>query len=262
MTASSQIPGLPLLFMQVSVWIVIFMIPLFFVVLNIFHRYSIRWEKDKKTELLKAMLQAQEEERSRIARELHDDYGVRLTTLKLYMQASDKEAHYNPELVKEHALQILDSAIRELRNILFNLSPRALKENGLITALHELAENISRVRHVDFELNLDAFNMPIHSNAEHSFYRICQELINNSMKYASPRNIHISMVHFEENVVFLYEDDGKGFDTAKKSKGYGIQNIAAHVDSMGGNWHLESRPNQGMSMNIEIPYKNIQPDIV
>ncbi|QLH46233.1 MAG: hypothetical protein HWD58_11735 [Bacteroidota bacterium] len=159
---------------------------LVFVILNLFHRYSIRWEKEKKIEVLKSMLDAQEEERTRIARELHDDYGVRLTTLKMYLQAAGKDSSTSPEKRHQHSLDVLDSAIRELRNILFNLSPRALKENGLQIALQELTTQVARIRHVDFELNTAAFKSPIRRDAEHSLYRIAQESINNSIKYASP----------------------------------------------------------------------------
>lgn len=246
------------LMLQVPIWVPALMLLLFFVILNLFHRYSIRWEKDKKIEVLKSMLDAQEEERTRIARELHDDYGVRLTTLKMYLQAAGKDNGTSPEKRHQHSLEVLDSAIRELRNILFNLSPRALKENGLQVALQELTTQVARIRHVDFELNTAAFKSPVRREAEHSLYRIAQELINNSIKYASPHTIHLSLSHFEESVHFLYEDDGKGFDPSKASKGYGLKNIEAHVDSMGGQWHLESTPGRGMSVNIEIPYHQIQ----
>lgn len=220
---------------------------------------EIKWEKEKQQELVKVKIEAQQEERIRIARDLHDDYGVRLTTLKLYMQAADKEKFYNPELIQQHSLEILDSAIRELRNILFNLSPRTIQEHGLIAALEEMTSYINKIKFIDFHIDTNALTIELSTMAEFSFYRICQELVNNTVKYAQAKNITISFVYYNDEIVFLYEDDGNGFDLEEIQKGYGLKNVEMHALSMGGEVHVDSKPQRGINVSIEIPYKNVKP---
>ena len=91
------------------------------------------------------MLQSQEEERKRIARDLHDDFGARLSTLKHFMQTLDKRSGEAPQDISKNAAKMVDSTIAELRNILMNLSPKALDENGLKAPLEELFENLNRL---------------------------------------------------------------------------------------------------------------------
>jgi signal transduction histidine kinase len=229
------------------------------ILIKTYFMLEIKMENEKKQELVKVKIEAQQEERARIARDLHDDYGVRLTTLKLYMQAADKDQFYNPELIQQHSLDILDGAIRELRNILFNLSPRTLKEHGLIPALEEMTSYIHKIKFIDFHIDTNALNIELSPLAEFSFYRICQELINNTVKYAQAKNITISFVYYNDEIVFLYEDDGNGFELDEIQKGYGIKNVELHALSMGGEVHVDSKPKRGMNVSIEIPYKNVKP---
>lgn len=148
---------------------------------------------------------------------------------------------------------MVDTAIAELRNILFNLSPKTLDENGLKAALHDMADNINRLGLITCEIDTKAFNRRIRPATEYSIYRVCQELINNTIKHAGAQHVYISMVQHAEMMVFLYEDDGSGFDMTKVNRGYGWNNIEAHVQSLGGTLLVDAIPGKGVAVTIQIP---------
>lgn len=216
-------------------------------------RARIKGIKKRQLQRLQWMIQSQEEERKRIARDLHDDFGARLSTLKLYMQAANKEEQHNQKKILGHTTDMVDTAIAELRNILFNLSPKTLDENGLKAALHDMADNINRLKLIVCDVDTRAFNRRIRAATEYSIYRVCQELINNTIKHANAQHVYISMVEHGDMLVFLYEDDGRGFDTNQSSRGYGWNNIEAHVQSLGGTLLVDAAPGRGVAVTIQIP---------
>jgi len=202
---------------------------------------------------LRLMVRAQEEERRRIARDLHDDFGARLSTLKMYLQAIGKQT---PEQVKNlsgHAASMIDTTIQELRNILFNLSPKTLEEHGLSAALHDLADNINRMLPLECQIDTKGMKCRPDMATEFSIYRVCQELINNTIKHAAATHIYISLVTYDHALVLLFEEDGNGFDINTCKKGYGLNNIETHIQSMKGSLLVDSSPGKGLAVTITIP---------
>lgn len=212
----------------------------------------IRSIQARQKERIAIMIRSGEEERRRIARDLHDDFGARLSTLKLYMQAAGKDA----SMLGQSAL-LIDDSIRELRGILMNLSPKALEENGLQAAVAELAERMNATGALRCEADLSAFAQRLKPQAEYALYRIAQELINNTLKYAEARHIYLSFVVREGMLVFLYEDDGRGFDPQQVTRGYGLTNIETHVQSLPGTLTLDTAEGRGTAMTIETPLNSI-----
>lgn len=207
--------------------------------------------KENQKKRVKLMLESQEEERKRIARELHDDFGARLSTLKLYIGAIQKKPDQTKEISRQ-VTDIVDATIGELRNILTNLSPKVLDENGLKAALKELALKLNQSGLIS--CNTDTyFRHQLNATEEFSLYRISQELINNTLKYAEADEINISIVEREKELVYLYEDNGKGFEYEKVKKGYGLNNIQLHTVAMNATCYIDSAAGKGTAVTIIIP---------
>ncbi len=208
----------------------------------------VRFIRQEAQARLALTIRSGEEERRRIARDLHDDFGARLATLKLYLLAAGKD----PELLPASA-GLIDGAIVELRRILRNLSPRALEENGLQAAVADLSESINQTGTLRCELDMQAFAQRLSPRTEYALYRAVQELIGNTLKHAGASQIFLSFVVRDALLVILYEDNGKGFDAGNSSQGYGLQNLQTHVESVCGNLHFDTVPGRGFAVTIELP---------
>ncbi len=212
-----------------------------------------RWVKNNQLEKMRIMLTSQEEERKRIAVDLHDDLGGRLSSLKLYMQATARQISGEQKEKLRDTTRLLDEAISELRNILFNLSPKTLDENGLEAAIQDLAGNIARITGLHIETNIDTGQIKIGRPVQYAVYRICQELINNTLKHSGASAIFISLINREDGLVFLYEDNGKGFSLEHAKAGYGLTNIKTHAQTIYSDLTIDSSAGKGTAVTLIIP---------
>lgn len=212
-----------------------------------------RWVKNSQLEKLRIMINSQEEERKRIAVDLHDDLGGRLSSLKMFMQATGKGISPEYRESFRETTGLLDEAISELRNILFNLSPKTLDENGLEAALKDLAGNIERITSLKIETNIDTQRAAIGKAVQYAVYRICQELINNTLKHSGATEAFISLVKREDELVLLYEDNGRGFDAGEVKEGYGLTNLKTHALAIYSELTIDSIPGKGTAVTLIIP---------
>ncbi|MBL4709967.1 MAG: sensor histidine kinase [Flavobacteriales bacterium] len=203
---------------------------------------------NQESEALNAMLKGQEEERERIAKELHDGVGGTLAALKLTLR---KEGN----VVDEEDLKTVDLAVMEVRNIAHNLSSGLLEKQGLGVALKELKANIERTGKLKFNLFLQSGLAEVRQEAAIELYRIVQELTNNTIKHAQATEISLQTNVNEESFNLIFEDDGIGFDKKTQIDGMGIRNIEARVKKINGNFHLDSQLGRGTIAIIEIERK-------
>jgi signal transduction histidine kinase/ligand-binding sensor domain-containing protein len=215
-----------------------------------------RWVKNNQLEKMRIMLSSQEDERKRIAVDLHDDLGGRLSSLKLYMQAAARGVDQK-EILKD-TTRLLDEAISELRNILFNLSPKTLDENGLEAAIVELGNNIERITGLKVETNIDTGQIRIGRPVQYAVYRISQELINNTLKHSNATEVYISLINREDGLVFLFEDNGKGFHMDEVKLGYGLTNIKTHAQAIYSDLTIDTSPGKGIAVTLIIPKDTIK----
>jgi two-component system, NarL family, sensor kinase len=200
-----------------------------------------------------AVIEVQEQERKRIAEDLHDSLGHLLSTAKLNLQSvpEEQKKHYT------NTLHLLDQASQEIRNISFNLMPQTLEEQGLIPALYELADKVRKSRLYDILIrvhNMD--NLEFDQQTKFNIYRIVQEAVNNILKHADAKEISIQLVKQEESLSIMIEDDGKGFNMAEVKKfGRGLKNITARSEWLHGTITIDSTPGRGTTISIEIPLK-------
>ncbi|UTN04858.1 histidine kinase [Flavobacterium bizetiae] len=207
------------------------------------------FEDRHKLSVSKALIQGEEMERKRIARDLHDGLGSMLSSVKIHLNLAKKE---NAETVNG-VDALLDNSIKELRNISQNLMPESLLELSLEHALRDLcAANSNAVTKVEFQYLIKKSRLP--KNYEIMIYRIIQELLNNALKYAKASQVLVSCSQNKDVFFITVEDNGVGFDISdpKNKNGMGLKNIKNRVEFLNGKLEIESKPNQGTSAYIEL----------
>jgi two-component system NarL family sensor kinase len=222
----------------------------------VFNRYKLtqknKYQKEAAEQQKKqavAVMDAQEEERKRIAEDLHDSLGHMLSTVKLNLQMVPE----GQSQVK-NSLQLIDQASEEIRNITFNLMPRTLEEEGLIPALNELAAKITNSGSVKISLHIHQIEkFTIEKQSQFNIYRIIQEAVNNILKHADAKEITIQLVGQKDHLTIMIEDDGKGFDPARNKGGRGLKNIVTRSLWLKGIINIDSTPGRGTTITTEIP---------
>jgi signal transduction histidine kinase len=213
-------------------------------------------EKDKQLVAVDAMLQGQEEERSRLAKDLHDGLGGLLSGVKFSLSNMKDNLIITPEnmTVFERSLDMLDTSIKELRRVAHNMMPELLTKFGLDEALKEYCNSINATDLLSVKYQSVGMDTRIEKSAEIIIYRIVQELLNNILKHAAAKEAMVQLVKEEGRLSIIVEDDGKGFETAliKNNKGAGLTSIQSRVDYLKGQLDIHSEEGKGTLVNIEI----------
>ncbi|MEW6206686.1 MAG: ATP-binding protein [Pseudomonadota bacterium] len=205
-------------------------------------------EKDFQAQLIRAVLSSQEEERARTARDLHDGFGQLITSVKLCLNQT-------AENWKTHATDLLDQMHQEIRNISFALLPHTLVSEGLVPALEELAERISRIGTLQVHVHAVETHR-LNPILEVSIYRACQEWITNISKYASASQVHLNIIHDTPTLSVTIEDDGLGFNPQmlNQGNGNGWKNIQSRIQLHEGTVWVDSEPGKrGSTLLMEVP---------
>jgi signal transduction histidine kinase len=209
---------------------------------------------------------AQEDERRRVARELHDDLGQRLAALKLKMHAF--EAELQNRIIPgpgrlQGLLEDIDRMIAEVRRISYNLRPMALDDYGLSVALDMLCKEFERVYNVPTRLRVNGAAGDLHDDQlDIALYRVAQGALSNVAKHASARTVSIFMTRDDNHVVLSVEDDGRGFDVASLRKrrdvysGLGLIGMRERSEMLGGTFSIKSEPEHGTRIQVRIPVSN------
>lgn len=213
-------------------------------------------EAEKQLAATEAVLKGEEQERSRLARELHDGLGGMLSGIKYSFNTMKGNLIMTPENAQafERSMDMLDSSIKEMRRVAHNMMPEALVKFGLDTALRDFCEDINRsgalqVVYQSFGMEL----MHVEQSTAIAIYRIVQELINNTMKHAAAKTAIVQLSRTGTGINVTVEDDGKGFDPVilQDIKGIGWINIRSRVEYLKGKMDVQSAPGNGTSVNIE-----------
>ena len=209
-------------------------------------------ENQQKLSVSSALIEGEEVERKRIARDLHDGLGSMLSGLKIHLKLAEKENALSAAEVNT----LLDNSIKELRNISQNLMPESLLKLSLEHALRDLCmANSNAKTKIEFQYLIQKPNLP--KNYEIVIYRIIQELLNNALKYANASEILVSCSQNKDTFFITVEDNGVGFNTANKNdSGMGLRNIKNRVEFLKGKLEIESELSKGTSAYIELKIKN------
>lgn len=211
-------------------------------------------ENNLKIETMQSMINGQEVERERVAKELHDSLGGLLSTVKLHFDAlqSNREGI---EESKEYqkAYSLLDMACNEVRSIANNMQPDALLSMGLVPAINDLINRAQSAETPRIEFQYFDVNGQLDPTASLNIYRIVQELINNSIKHANASEILVQLLQKDDELMITVEDDGIGFDPEEVKTGMGTGNIASRVNFLKGEISVHTGPGEGTSTLVTVP---------
>ena len=253
--------------------IVLLMILFFFVFSNyrlrqksIISDKNVKISQQKIDELLKnhelkeigAMLEGQDKERKRIARELHDRLGSTLSMVKIHFKSVEENITLIQEQNKnqyDKANDLLDEACEEVRRIAHDMASGVLHKFGLIPALQSLEKSITETGQLNMKILGFGFDSArLDYEIEINTYRIVQELLSNVLKHAEASEMTVQVIKKDNNLNILVEDDGKGFDPNKtRYEGIGLKNVQARIDKLDGELSIDSGKGSGTTVNIDIP---------
>ncbi len=216
--------------------------------------YSNRKKVQLEKEQIKAVLLAEENERSRIARDLHDGIGQLLSAAKLNLHALENVKLVNKEIVLEKAIGLVDESAKEVRSVSHNLMPNALIKSGLVSAIKNFINQLE-TEQLKINIETSGLNKKINSEIELVVYRIIQECINNVIKHSKANHLFINLSINKNLLNIMIEDNGYGFDVDEilRKDGIGIKNMQARVAFLKGTMEIDSKLNKGTLFSFHVP---------
>ena len=218
----------------------------------------IRQHRQELRRLTEKLFQSQEEERRRIARELHDEAGQSLTAVKLGLDRLEEK--YGDPCDLRHEIGEIRKTIQrtasEIRQMAFHLHPTLLSDLGLEPALNLYLNEIRKHSDLEIDFQIIGFDRRIKPDIETVLYRFSQETLTNTLKYSGAKNFHLSIIKSYPQIIFLAEDDGTGFDAeiiGKDKRSLGLLGMRERTLLLNGSFLLRSTPDNGTRIRIEIP---------
>lgn len=214
-------------------------------------------EMNQQKIISKKIIENQEKEQSRIAKDVHDGIGQMLTGLKFNLESINPDDIEKTKLKVNQLKEQISDIIKGVRTATFNLMPSELSDHGLVPALSKLTKELSRLtgKNILF-LNKTNFDLRLDSLTEINIYRITQEAINNAIKYAESSHILLSVSHSEAILSIVIDDNGKGFDTKEKKEGIGGMGLTfmkERIQFINGRLFLSSEKEKGTRVTLNIP---------
>ena len=231
-----------------------------------YKKNKLRKEAKQKTELMiqqemavKAVMEAEENERQRIAKDLHDSVGQMMSAAKMNLSAFESEIHFannEQRMSLQKIIELIDESCKEVRTVSHIMMPNALLKNNLASAINDFAVKLSN-KSLLVHVNTAGLNERLDSNVETVLYRVVQECVNNVIKHADASTLDISLFCDKEGISATIEDNGRGFDMAAgaQSGGIGLKNILTRIGYLKGTVDFHSKPGQGTLVVLHIPIK-------
>src|SRR6185369_16488388 len=210
--------------------------------------------------LLRQIVRAQEDERRRIAREIHDQVGQQMTALRLNLAALDRGCSEDLELREklEHTKRIAERLDADVDFLAWELRPAALDDIGLAEAMGTFVSQWSNHSGVEAQFHTSGLEKErLSPETETNLYRIMQEALNNTMKYANAKHVDVLLERRDNQVVLIVEDDGLGFNlnqnAGAEDKGLGLIGMRERAALVGGTLQIESKANEGTTIFARVP---------
>lgn len=214
----------------------------------------------RKTErrFLTAIIQTEEAERTRIAKDLHDGMGPLLSAVKMSVSTLEHLATDQQSLtIIRNATETVDEALRSLRDISDHLSPHVLANFGMIRALSNYVQKIAQTRQLDIRFQTNLKNERFDENVEVVIYRVSSELIHNTIQHAQATRATLDLRYVNGDLCLEYQDNGIGFEAERTIRendrdGSGLTNIQSRIKSLKGDFTVESKPGLGIRVFIRV----------
>jgi len=203
------------------------------------------------------LVEAQEEERRSISRELHDEVGQSLGALLVEVGQLSKLVPPDDKITQSqiaHIKSVAETAVKSIRDIALLLRPPMLDDLGLIPALEWQAREISRRGDMEVEVHSQNVSEDLGDETKVTVYRLVQEALNNAATHASARNANVTVAQVSDKITIEITDDGHGFDP-RRQRGMGILGMEERVRRLGGAFTIESAPGKGATIKAELPLR-------
>lgn len=208
-----------------------------------------------------SIIRAQEEERRRVAREIHDGPAQMMANIVMRAEFCLKLLEVNPARLKEelNALrELVRQSLQDVRKIIFDLRPMVLDDLGLVAALKRYVVDFREQYGINAEFSFFGQDRRLPVSIEVTLFRIAQECLNNVRKHAAARSVGVKLEILPERVNLLIRDDGKGFDLEKvksssRPEGYGLINIRERAQLLNGSVQINTAPGKGTSVYVTVP---------
>lgn len=207
---------------------------------------------------IQAIVNAEDRERKRISREIHDGLGQTLSAAKLNLEAvrsEVKKLDRPSQVCFQQALSLIQAAISESREISHNLMPQIVEDFGLIPALQNLCGKMVQTTELEVVFYHNLPECRLNNELELNVYRIVQEALTNVMRHARASRMSVQLIAYPDKLILTLEDNGTGFDVSRARKeetGMGLRNIRNRAVAIGGKLVVESAPRQGTSIILEL----------
>lgn len=203
----------------------------------------------------KAILTAEENERKRIAGDLHDGLGQMIVAAKMNLSVMEDEIPFTSEEQKftfEKVINLIDNSLKEVRTVSHTMMPNALLKAGLASAISEFIKQIDK-RIIKIQLHTEGLNERIDQNTESILYRVVQECVNNVIKHSGATQLDISLIKSADKIEATIEDNGKGFDIKTAVLGIGLNNIKTRIKYLKGEIEWSSEIGHGTIVSFHVP---------
>ncbi|MCB9360799.1 MAG: PAS domain S-box protein [Flavobacteriales bacterium] len=222
-------------------------------------QFDITEEKLAKTNLIKEVIDAQEQERERFAMEIHDGLGQVLLASKMNLNAIGdvvEDLDESTQSIYNKSMELLTEAVQEARNISHGLMSRVLTKFGLSYAITEIVNNINTSKRIKIKFIQNIDNIRFNEELEMGLYRTLQELTNNIIKHSKAKNASVQLIKKDNKLLVEIKDDGiginKGIDNNPKSNGIGLKNMKSRIEYLGGKFTIDPKTKKGTKINIEL----------
>jgi signal transduction histidine kinase len=203
--------------------------------------------------LTAAVIAAQEQERSLISQELHDNVNQLLTAAKLYAGLGRDSVAEAAEMM-DKTITLIQTAIDEIRKLSKQLTVSFVNTTALEDAIKELIETVAASNQLTITFHTEHFS-PVreNENTKLAVFRILQEHLTNVVKHAKAKHVEVTLRQSEDKLTLIVVDDGKGFDTTQMSEGIGLRNMRSRAESLLGIFSINSQPGKGSTLFVQLP---------
>jgi two-component system, NarL family, sensor histidine kinase DevS len=206
------------------------------------------------SDALRRVVSAQELERQRLARELHDETGQALTSILLGLKSvEDAKSATEASAAAAELRELVVTTLQDVRRLAVELRPKALDDFGLVSALERLVETFSEQTGIQVDLEPRLGEERLSPDVETTLYRITQEALTNVVKHAQAKRVSIVLTRRSGSVAAVIEDDGRGFSAGSEGNGLGLLGMRERITLVGGRLDVESSPGSGTTLSIEVP---------
>lgn len=214
------------------------------------------------------IIRAQEEERRRVAREIHDGPAQNLANMVLRTEYCEKliDSHKDISVVRQELSDLKEQVrknLKDVRKIIFDLRPMTLDDLGLVPAIRRIIQEVEKEENIKGELKVFGEEKRLHKDLEIALFRTIQEALNNIQKHSKAKNFWVKVDFEGEKIQVNIRDDGKGFDSDLEVENYqseqfGLSNMRERVISLGGEISIKSKPGKGSRVFIKVPVSGLE----